>query len=54
MRRFLEDKDHVVDRLYRDSGNERKAAASAEAHRADVGKRVERYVKVIERKPCRM
>ncbi|KIX92661.1 uncharacterized protein Z520_11690 [Fonsecaea multimorphosa CBS 102226] len=54
MRRFLEDRDHVIDRLHRDSGDRRSAVGSVDVHNAGVRKRTEEYVKVIERKPCRM
>ncbi|RMZ84663.1 hypothetical protein DV736_g6597, partial [Chaetothyriales sp. CBS 134916] len=54
MSRFLEDRDHVIDRLYRGSGNHRNTVASAEAHNADVKKKTEEYAIVIEQKACRM
>ncbi|RMZ79611.1 hypothetical protein DV737_g3310, partial [Chaetothyriales sp. CBS 132003] len=50
MRLFLDDRDHVIDRLHRGGGNHRNAVAGAEAHNAGVRTKTEEYVKVIEQK----
>lgn len=54
MRRFVEEGDNIVDRLYRESGDKRKAVASAESRSDGLRKRTEACVRVIERELCRM